>query len=59
MNSSAQAEGADIRVRDVSVSEDELTVALMVSGDRVNPSRGDIRNPATLRSRGEAIWLTR
>jgi len=29
MSSSAQAEGADIRVRDVAVSEDELTVALM------------------------------
>ena len=29
MSSSAQAEGADIRVRDVTVSEDELTVALM------------------------------
>ena len=29
MSSSAQAKGADIRVRDVSVSEDELTVALM------------------------------
>jgi Protein of unknown function (DUF2442) len=29
MRSSAQAEGADIRVRDVTVSEDELTVALM------------------------------
>jgi len=29
MSSSAQAKGADIRVRDVTVSEDELTVALM------------------------------
>jgi hypothetical protein len=29
MSSSAQAKGADIRVHDVSVSEDELTVALM------------------------------
>ena len=29
MSSSAQAVGADIRVRDVTVSEDELTVALM------------------------------
>ena len=29
MSSSAQAKGADIRVRDVSVSESELTVALM------------------------------
>ncbi len=29
MSSSAQADGADIRVRDVIVSEDELTVALM------------------------------
>jgi hypothetical protein len=29
MSSSAPAEGADIRVRDVTVSEDELTVALM------------------------------
>jgi len=29
MSSSAQAEGADIRVRDVAVSEDELTVVLM------------------------------
>ena len=29
MSFSAQAEGADIRVRDVAVSEDELTVALM------------------------------
>lgn len=29
MSSSAQAEGADIRVRDVAVSDDELTVALM------------------------------
>jgi hypothetical protein len=29
MSSSAQAEGADIRVRTVTVSEDELTVALM------------------------------
>ena len=29
MNSSAQAEGVNIRVRDVAVSEDELTVALM------------------------------
>jgi len=29
MSSSAQAEGADIRVRAVTVSEDELTVALM------------------------------
>ena len=29
MSSSAQAKGADIRVCDVSVSEDELTVALM------------------------------
>ena len=29
MSSSAQAEGADIRVRDVAVSEAELTVALM------------------------------
>ena len=29
MSSSAQAEGADIRVRDVTVSEDALTVALM------------------------------
>jgi Protein of unknown function (DUF2442) len=29
MSSLAQAEGADIRVRDVTVSEDELTVALM------------------------------
>ena len=29
MSSSAQAEGVDIRVRDVVVSEDELTVALM------------------------------
>ena len=29
MNSSALAEGADIRVRDVRVSEDELSVALM------------------------------
>ena len=29
MSSSAQAKGAAIRVRDVSVSEDELTVALM------------------------------
>jgi hypothetical protein len=29
MSSSAQAEGADIRVRDVAVSDDELTVGLM------------------------------
>jgi len=29
MSSSAQAEGADIRVRQVVVSEDELTVSLM------------------------------
>lgn len=29
MSSSAQAAGADIRVRDVRVSQDELTVALM------------------------------
>jgi hypothetical protein len=29
MSSSAQAEGADIRVRDVTISEDELIVALM------------------------------
>lgn len=29
MSFSAQAEGADIRVRDVSLNEDELTVALM------------------------------
>jgi len=29
MSSSAQADGADIRIRDVIVSEDELTVALM------------------------------
>ena len=29
MTSSAQAEAADVRVRDVSVSEDELLVALM------------------------------
>ncbi len=29
MSFSAQAEGADIRVRDVVVSDDELTVALM------------------------------
>jgi Protein of unknown function (DUF2442) len=29
MSSSAQAEGADIRVRDVQVGADELTVALM------------------------------
>ena len=29
MSSSAQADGADIRVRDVAVSEGELTVALM------------------------------
>jgi hypothetical protein len=29
MSSSARPEGADIRVRDVAVSEDELTVALM------------------------------
>jgi hypothetical protein len=29
MSSSAPADGADIRVRDVTVSEDELTVALM------------------------------
>ena len=29
MSSSVQAEGADIRVRDVRVNEDELTVALM------------------------------
>ncbi len=29
MSSSAQAKGADIRVLDVSVSEDELTVVLM------------------------------
>ena len=29
MSSSVQAEGADIRVRDVAVSEHELTVALM------------------------------
>lgn len=29
MTSSAQAEAADIRVRDVSVGEDELSVALM------------------------------
>ena len=29
MSSSAQAKGADIRVRDVAVSEDELTVSLM------------------------------
>jgi hypothetical protein len=29
MSSSAQAKGADIRVRDVAVNEDELTVALM------------------------------
>ena len=29
MSSSAQAEGADIRVRTVQVGEDELTVALM------------------------------
>ena len=29
MSSSAQADGADIRVRDVTVSENELTVALM------------------------------
>ncbi|MEA2738483.1 MAG: hypothetical protein QOH05_1790 [Acetobacteraceae bacterium] len=29
MRSLAQAEGADIRVRDVTVSEDELSVALM------------------------------
>ena len=29
MGSSAQAEGADTRVRDVAVSEDERTVALM------------------------------
>ena len=29
MSSLAQAEGADIRVRDVTVSEDELIVALM------------------------------
>jgi len=29
MNSSAQAEGADIRVRAITVSEDELAVALM------------------------------
>ncbi len=29
MSSSAQAEGADIRVRDVADSEEELTVALM------------------------------
>ena len=30
-----------------------------LSNDIGNPSRGDIRNPATLRSRGEANWLTR
>jgi hypothetical protein len=29
MSFSARAEGADIRVRDVSISEDELSVALM------------------------------
>ncbi len=29
MSSSAQAEGADIRVRDVAITEDELTAALM------------------------------
>ncbi len=29
MSSSARTEAADIRVRDVSISEDELTVALM------------------------------
>ena len=29
MSSSARTEGADIRVRDVAVTEDELTVALM------------------------------
>ena len=33
--------------------------ALRVSGDRVKPSGSDIRNPATLRSRGESNWLTR
>ena len=29
MSSSAQADGTDIRVRDVAISDDELTVALM------------------------------
>lgn len=29
MSSSAQAEGADIRVREIAINEDELTVALM------------------------------
>jgi 2-polyprenyl-3-methyl-5-hydroxy-6-metoxy-1,4-benzoquinol methylase len=29
-----------------------------VSGDMQNPSGGDIRNPSTLRSRGETRWLT-
>jgi hypothetical protein len=32
MSFSAQAEGADIRVRDVAVSQDEITVALMDGG---------------------------
>jgi hypothetical protein len=30
-----------------------------VSGDMQNPSGGDIRNPATLASRGETGCLTR
>jgi hypothetical protein len=30
----------------------------LVSGDMQNPSGGDIRNPSTLRSRGETRWLT-
>jgi trehalose/maltose hydrolase-like predicted phosphorylase len=29
-----------------------------LSGDMQNPSGGDIRNPSTLRSRGETRWLT-